>query len=164
MTKKLLKTRLEAIFEMGSNKLFSMALILNILNFSSGIPLWDGKPISLPLIFPSKDGAQYFEIPLFEGIRKKTVMVTAYSSTFDQTDDTPYITASNTRVRDGIVAANFLPFKTKVMIPELFGNKIFVVEDRMHRRFSDRVDIWFPDRSSAKRFGVKSAEIIILDA
>ncbi|MDP3003980.1 MAG: hypothetical protein Q8N43_00505, partial [Candidatus Azambacteria bacterium] len=36
------------------------------------------------------------------------VVLTAYSSTPDQTDDTPFITASNTRVRDGIVAANFL--------------------------------------------------------
>ena len=76
-------------------------------------------------------------------VKTYLVRATAYSSTVDQTDDSPFITASNTYVRDGIVAANFLPFKTKIMIPELFGNKVFTVEDRMHRRFSDRVDIWF---------------------
>jgi len=88
-----------------------------------------------------------------------TVTVTAYSSTPDQTDDTPFITASNTRVRDGVVAANFLPFNTKIMIPELFGDKIFVVEDRMHKRFNNRVDIWFPDRESAEKFGKRTVKI-----
>ena len=62
------------------------------------------------------------------------VLATAYSSTPDQTDATPFITAWNTRVRDGILAANFLPFGTLVKIPEVFGDKIFVVEDRMHQR------------------------------
>lgn len=90
--------------------------------------------------------------------------VTAYSSTPDQTDDTPFITAKGTFVRDGIVAANFLEFGTKVRIPELFGDKIFVVEDRMHRRYSDRVDIWFPDRETAILFGKQQAVIEIVES
>jgi 3D (Asp-Asp-Asp) domain-containing protein len=89
-------------------------------------------------------------------------VITAYSSTPDQTDDTPFVTAAGTTVRDGIVAANFLPLYTKIRIPELFGDKVFVVEDRMHERFSNRVDIWFPDRASAKNFGLKKATIYIL--
>lgn len=97
-------------------------------------------------------------------IKRKMVVLTAYSSTPDQTDNTPFITAANTSVRDGIVAANFLPFHAKIMIPELFGDKIFTVEDRMHRRFSDRVDIWFSNRETAKKFGIKKIEIIILSA
>ncbi|MBI2024881.1 MAG: 3D domain-containing protein [Candidatus Harrisonbacteria bacterium] len=88
--------------------------------------------------------------------------MTAYSSTPDQTDDTPFITASGAHVRDGIVAANFLPIGAVIKIPELFGEKVFVVEDRMHRRFSDRVDIWMPDRESAKKFGIRQAEIVVL--
>lgn len=91
-----------------------------------------------------------------------TVYVTAYSSTPDQTDDTPFITASGETVSDGIIAANFLPFGTHIQIPKLFGAKIFTVEDRMHKRFNNRVDIWFPDRASAVDFGIKKAEIVIL--
>ena len=91
------------------------------------------------------------------------VFLTAYSSTPDQTDDTPFITASNTRVRDGIVAANFLAFGTKVQIPEIFGDKVFVVEDRMAKKHSDKIDIWFPERHLAKKFGIKEAEVIVLD-
>jgi len=91
-----------------------------------------------------------------------TVFVTGYSSTPDQTDETPFITAYNTEVRDGVVAANFLPAGTKIRIPELFGDKIFVVEDRMHERFSDRIDIWFSDRESAQNFGLRKATIQIL--
>lgn len=90
------------------------------------------------------------------------VVVTAYSSDKDQTDDTPFITASGETVRDGIVAANFLPFGTKIKIPKLFGEKIFVVKDRMAKRFSDRVDIWVHDRIAAKRIGVQIAEIVVL--
>jgi 3D (Asp-Asp-Asp) domain-containing protein len=90
------------------------------------------------------------------------VIVTAYSSDEDQTDDSPFITASGALVGDGVIAANFLPFGTKVQIPTVFGNKVFTVKDRMHRRFSDRIDIWFNDRASAMKFGIKKAEIVVL--
>ncbi|MBI2446860.1 MAG: 3D domain-containing protein [Parcubacteria group bacterium] len=97
--------------------------------------------------------------------RQKTIktVLTAYSSTPDQTDDTPFITASNTTVRDGVVAANFLAFGTKVQIPEIFGDKVFTVEDRMAKKHNDKIDIWFPERHLAKKFGVQEAEVIILD-
>ena len=92
----------------------------------------------------------------------KTVL-TAYSSTPDQTDSTPFTTASGTRTRDGVIAANFLAFGTKVQIPEIFGDKVFTVEDRMAKKHSDKIDIWFPERRLAKRFGIQKAEVIILD-
>jgi len=91
------------------------------------------------------------------------VVLTGYSSTTDQTDDTPFITASNTRTRDGIVAANFLAFGTKVQIPSIFGDKVFTVEDRMAKKHSDKIDIWFPERYLAKNFGVQEAEVVILE-
>lgn len=90
------------------------------------------------------------------------VTVTAYSSTVDQCDSSPFITASGTHVRDGIIAANFLPFGTKVKFPGMYGDKIFVVEDRMNKRFSDRADIWFNTREEAKQFGVRKLEIVIV--
>jgi len=90
------------------------------------------------------------------------VVLTAYSSTPDQTDDTPFITASNTRVRDGIVAANFLAFGTQIRIPSIFGDKVFTVEDRMARKHPDKIDIWFPERHLAKKFGIQEAEVIVM--
>ena len=91
------------------------------------------------------------------------VWITAYSSTPDQTDCTPFITASGIRVKEGIIAANFLPFGTKILIPELFGDKVFTVEDRMHRRKTNNVDIWMSSRSKALKFGIARAKIVILE-
>lgn len=54
--------------------------------------------------------------------------ITAYSSSVDETDGTPFITANGARVRDGIVATNLLPFGTKIKIPSLFGGKVFVLK------------------------------------
>lgn len=90
------------------------------------------------------------------------IPITAYSSTPDQTWGNPYITASGTRARDGIVAANFLPIGTLIRIPGLYGDKIFVVEDRMNSRYWQRLDIWMPTRQEAKNFGIKYAYIEIL--
>jgi len=102
--------------------------------------------------------------PTFAPLSTKRMVVTAYSSTPDQTDDTPFITASGKVVEDGIVASNFLAFGTKLRLPELFGDKIFIVEDRMHQRFSsDRLDIWFPDRKTAQNFGIKETVMEILE-
>lgn len=90
-----------------------------------------------------------------------TVRASAYSSTPDQTDASPFITAKGTRVRDGIIAANFLPFNTLVKIPDLYGDKVFVVEDRMNARYTNTIDIWFPDRQSALNFGRQTVRIEI---
>ncbi len=103
--------------------------------------------------------------PSFPERASKTVMmvVTAYSSTTWQTDDTPFITASGKMVADGIVANNMLPFGTKVRIPDLYGDKIFVVEDRMSWLKSNyHLDIWFPDYWQALNFGSKIIEIEVL--
>ncbi len=91
------------------------------------------------------------------------VYVTAYSSTPGQTDDTPFITATGNTVRDGIIAANFLDFGTEVQIPELFGEEVFVVDDRMHPRKKNFIDVWMPTREDALRFGITYATILVLE-
>lgn len=96
------------------------------------------------------------------GVSSMEVVITAYSSTPGQTDNTPFITASGSYVRSGVVAANFLPFGTKIKLPEIFGDKIFTVEDRMHEDYNDRVDIWFSSKAEAIKFGSKISEIEIL--
>lgn len=90
------------------------------------------------------------------------VIITGYSSTPWETDEDPYITASGKYVHEGIVAANFLPFGTKIIIPELYGNKIFVVEDRMHHRYWYNIDIWFPSHEEALEFGAKKSYIKVI--
>ncbi len=90
------------------------------------------------------------------------VVITAYSSRVIETDSTPFITASGTTVRPGVIAANWLPFGTKIKIPELFGDRIFTVEDRMNRRNHDKVDVWFRSTSDALNFGVRKARVEIL--
>ena len=102
---------------------------------------------------------------LSERTQRLTVVATGYSSTARQTDSTPRITASGDEVFDGLVAANFLEFGTKVVIPGIFGAKIFTVKDRMNRRFTNRdpghIDIWFPDEEMAINFGAQAANIVV---
>ena len=95
-------------------------------------------------------------------IDNRFVLVTAYSSTADQTDSTPFITASGAYVYDGIVACNFLKFGTRVRFPDIYGDKIFIVEDRMALKNSHKMDIWFGSREEAKQFGVKVIRVEVL--
>ncbi len=90
-----------------------------------------------------------------------TVQASAYNSVPGQTDSTPFITASGTTVRRGVVAANFLPIGTLITIPDLYGDEVFVVEDRMNSRYRNNVDIWMESVSEARAFGRKSVEIHI---
>jgi len=97
-------------------------------------------------------------------IKKMKVVITGYSSTIWETDETPELTASGSVVREGIVANNGLSIGTKIKIPELYGDKIFVVEDRMNPRVGPyQVDVWFPDYFQAKNFGAKRTYIEILE-
>ncbi len=83
-------------------------------------------------------------------IEHKMAEISAYSSTVDQTDDTPFITASNKKVRDGIVANNCLDFGTRVKI----DNRVYIVEDRMNRRYGcEHFDIWMSDTDDALDWG-----------
>jgi len=95
-------------------------------------------------------------------VSRMWIFVTAYSSTPDQTDDTPFITASGSHVRDGIIAANFLRIGTKVRFPTMYGDKIFVVEDRMNPRYTYRADIWMRTREEAKQFGLRNLPIEVI--
>ena len=91
------------------------------------------------------------------------VHLTAYSSTPDQTSGNPFVTASGARVHDGTIAANCLEFGTRVKFPELYGDKIFVVEDRLAARMGcGTMDIWFSDRGSAIQFGRQHSTVHVL--
>ena len=87
--------------------------------------------------------------------RTAYVSMTAYTSSVDETDSTPFITADGSHTRDGIVAANNLKFGTRVRFPDLCGDKVFEVHDRMNKRYTDRIDIWMTTKGEAFKFGVK---------
>ncbi len=100
-------------------------------------------------------------------VRTSTHVITAYNSEPGQTDDTPCITANGFNVcqhgEEDTIAANFLKFGTKVKIPELFGDRVFIVRDRMNKRHASRVDVWMKERSDAITFGIKVAQIQVIE-
>ena len=125
-------------------------------NFLSreGLVFFDGNTL-LPVVSPTNP----------EKISKSvSVIVTAYSSTVWETWGDPFVTASGSRVREGIIANNLLPFGTKIRLPEIYDDKVFIVEDRMNSRKGNyHFDIWFPSYNEAKEFGVKRTYLEILE-
>lgn len=100
--------------------------------------------------------------------RSVTVVATAYSSNVDETDSDPCTTANGFNVcknnSENVIAANFLPFGTRVQIPELYGDRTFTVHDRMNSRYGrGRIDIWMKTKNSARQFGVKRTRMEIID-
>ena len=95
------------------------------------------------------------------------IPITAYSSTVDQCDSTPCITANGFDLcahnQEDVIAANFLPLGTKVRIPEYFGDRIFTVQDRMNARYYYRADIWLKTREAAKNFGLAYTTLEVLE-
>lgn len=99
-----------------------------------------------------------------ENVHTTPVTLTAYSSTPDQCDASPHITASNKPVRHGVIAVSDdiikelgLTFGQRVLIP---GHGVFEVQDRMNPRWHRRVDIWHDDREAARLFGVQKGTIL----
>lgn len=104
------------------------------------------------------------------------VTATAYSSYPSQTDSTPFITATGARTRLGIIAVSrdllrTIPYGSRVKLQDLSGNarfnrlfadRVFVVEDTMHVRWRNRIDVWFPDNSTAIRFGKRNLKVTVL--
>ena len=108
------------------------------------------------------------EVALREPQYVYKIAVTAYTSHVSQTDGSPCITASGFNVcrhnTEDIIATNFLnlPFGTKVRLPELYGDRILIVQDRMNSRYYRTIDIWMQDLAKAKQFGRKWTTIEIL--
>lgn len=91
------------------------------------------------------------------------VVATGYSSSVYETDATPFTTAANTTTREGILAlSRDLLTRYTPGAPFSFGDEVhisglgdFLVEDTMNARWTNRVDVWFPTRTEAIRFGVR---------
>ncbi len=87
------------------------------------------------------------------------VTATGYSPTVTQTDSTPFITATNKRVRFGIVAVSEnlkrkFPMNSSMEF-WIEGKKYLVqVEDKMNKRKRNQIDIFFWKTKDAEEFGV----------
>lgn len=96
---------------------------------------------------------------------KRTIIVTAtaYSSTPWQTDDTPCVTATGYDVCNktkNIIAVSrdlvrSLGYHKQVMLPQLYGEEIFYIEDTMNERFMNRIDVHHNSTKDAREFGLK---------
>jgi len=96
-----------------------------------------------------------------------SITVTGYSSSADQTDDSPFITAMNTTVHPGMLALSRdllreftpgAPFRFGDIV-ELEGLGVFTVEDTMNPRYTKRADIWFQSREAAARWGNRTLHL-----
>lgn len=123
--------------------------MVSIYNVYQGmVPVMPAQPVT-PFSQPVQFAANY--------------TLTSYTSLAGLTDSSPFVTASGSRVHMGTVAANCLAFGTRIQIPELYGDAIFVVEDRLHpRKGCGMIDVWLPTYAEAKQFGVKHAEVKVL--
>ncbi|UZP68070.1 3D domain-containing protein [Desulfovibrio mangrovi] len=97
--------------------------------------------------------------------RKKTVRVTAYSPREDETDNTPFTTASNRKVRHGIVAVSRdlfdqgWVFGRKIYIKQM---GIFTIDDLMAESKRNQIDIFMFDTERALHFGKRTMEVHLL--
>ena len=94
-----------------------------------------------------------------------SVSVSGYTSRSCETDDTPFITASNTPTRPGVIAlSRDLVRRYTPGAPFEFGDVVhlngigdFVVEDVMAVRWGRHADIWFESLHDARQFGRRKA-------
>jgi 3D (Asp-Asp-Asp) domain-containing protein len=103
--------------------------------------------------------------------RTAIVRATAYNSLAGQTDSTPFITATGTRTRPGVVALSrdllrSFPYGTRITIEDLSGRynnllrgRTFIVEDTMAARKTGSLDIWMGSRRDALNFGARQVRI-----
>lgn len=103
--------------------------------------------------------------------RSVVARATAYNSLAAQTDSTPFITATGTRTRPGVVALSrdllrIFPYGSRITIEDLSGKynhllrgRVFYVEDTMAARKTNSIDIWMGTRSQALQFGARQVRI-----
>lgn len=152
------------IFKLIGSNLAVFALNLGVLllvgiSSPEAVQLTTEAPVPHPKparVEPETTGLRLPSIVNRQPSQTFTATLYAYSSTPDQTNGDPFITASGQRVTDGIVANNCLPFGTEVKI----NNKIYRVQDRMAARYGcASFDVWHPTRQSAIQFGKQTAVV-----
>ena len=106
------------------------------------------------------------ELGARSGSRSRTLAVTAYTASPEETDDDPILTASNQPVRLGTVAVsqdlykNGWSFGKKVYIDSL---GVYEINDLVGSQHKRRIDVFMNDKGKALRFGIQSRKITLLE-
>lgn len=105
----------------------------------------------------SEEAVDVREVPVPSDYQEElTAVVTAYSSSPDETWGDPFIAANGERVFDGLVACpRRYPFDTLVLI----NGRVYVCGDRLHPKYDSRFDIWMDSKQKALNFGKKEIEV-----
>ena len=94
----------------------------------------------------------------FENCFEVMGITTKYTPRPEETDSTPFITATGQRVREGIIANNCLKFGTYVEI----DGEFYTVADRLNPRYGcDHYDIFCWDLEEAREYGANVKTIKI---
>lgn len=115
-----------------------------------------------PIVIKS-ESAHAMEI-IIEPVKEREILlatITAYTSSTDETDASPWVNASGGRPGHGSVACPArLDFGQRVLI----AGKEYVCDDRMAKRYRDVnfFDIWVETKNEAYNFGRQVLEIEIL--
>lgn len=92
--------------------------------------------------------------------KKMNILITGYSSTVDQCDGDPFITASGSHVHKGTMACpREYAFGTKI---EIDGMGTYVCEDRGGAIKGAHFDMWFESRGEALQWGKRTVEARII--
>lgn len=97
--------------------------------------------------------------------RGQLLTITAYSPSIAATDGTPFLTASNSPVREGIVAVSRdlqdrgWSFGRKVYIDSM---GVFTIEDLLHERWTNQLDVFMFSTQRAIQFGKKNLRVFLL--
>ncbi len=111
-----------------------------------------------------------------------TVRSTAYNSSADQTDSSPWTTSTGARTHYGIIALSRdllrrIPYGSRVRLEDggswmggrgrgkynaMLKDTLFVVEDTMHARKTGMIDVWLPAKRHALQWGVRRLNMRIV--
>jgi 3D (Asp-Asp-Asp) domain-containing protein len=117
-------------------------------------------------------------------VPRYTLKSTAYNSHASQTDSTPDVTATGATTTFGVIAVSrdlldsSIPYGSLVRLKDLGSYRsgrgegkfqdvldsqgLFIVEDTMHPRKIEQIDVWFADESEALSWGVRKVELEVV--
>jgi 3D (Asp-Asp-Asp) domain-containing protein len=123
------------------------------------------------------------EVTLAAEVPTYMLKSTAYNSEVGQTDSNPTITATGATTAFGVIAVSpdmlgSIPYGSLVRLKDLGSYRsgrgegkfqdvldsqdLFIVEDTMHPRKVEQIDVWFADRSEALSWGVRKVELEVV--
>jgi 3D (Asp-Asp-Asp) domain-containing protein len=141
-------------------------------------PVAEAEPVTPEVaVVPEVTEALVAETPRY------TLKSTAYNSHESQTDATPNVTATGATTAFGVIAMSRdmlgnIPYGSLVRLKDLGSYRsgrgegkfqdvldtqgLFIVEDTMHPRKVEQIDVWFADESEALSWGVRKVELEVV--